>query len=138
MTAAAAIFLSGDGAAKLKLNIIVGIFCRKSPIFQMRLACHDGRVVSSGDTMKLHDVAGEAISAFQKEGTEETHLFKGRFEAGGRCTADRKSICQKMERADSDGRAFACKSDADARVACAKLGRAVCGTCVSSLYTTYP
>lgn len=68
--------------------------------------------------------------------TEEKHLFEGKMVAVNKCSANAKSICKKIN--EGEGRyVFTCLSEQDARKKCAEIGRSVCGTCVSHLYTSY-
>lgn len=71
-----------------------------------------------------------------KENTNEYHLFEGEMSTNS-CTSKNQSICEKMKKNESSGNVFQCKDENEARTRCAKLGREVCGTCVSHLYTTY-
>ena len=68
--------------------------------------------------------------------TGELHLFEGTFSEKG-CISGSNSLCRKMDKDDSAGNVFACYSEADARIECAKIGRKVCGVCISKLYATY-
>jgi hypothetical protein len=72
------------------------------------------------------------------EGTGELHLFEAEVSAKdpSKCTPKPKSICEKMNKDQSIKNIFACKDEQVARELCAKLGRKVCGTCVSNLYAT--
>lgn len=72
--------------------------------------------------------------------TEELHLFEGDLTPNNKdhkCTSDTKSICEGMLKSDSSGNVFACKTEHDARMECAALGRKVCGVCISHLYASY-
>lgn len=71
----------------------------------------------------------------KKKDTNEYHLFEGDKTEKG-CTSYGKSICKKMDRIDNNN-SFACESEKTAREKCAEIGRSVCGTCVSTLYTSY-
>ena len=82
-------------------------------------------------------MATKAYTLKQKKETEELHLFEGEFSEPGKCSSGATSICEMMAKADSAGNVFACKNEDDARIECAKLGRKVCGVCVSHLYATY-
>lgn len=76
----------------------------------------------------------------QNNDTEELHLFKGHITSPApkvKCTSAQWSECGRMNKDDSSGNKFACEEEEAARKKCANLGRAVCGTCVSTLYTTY-
>ena len=42
-----------------------------------------------------------------------------------------------MKKDESSGNFFACYTEDEARLACARIGREVCGVCVSHLYETY-
>lgn len=79
----------------------------------------------------------KAYTLKQKKETEELHLFEGEFTEPDKCTSGAKSICGMMAKADSSGNRFACLKENDARIECAKIGRKVCGVCVSHLYATY-
>ena len=80
----------------------------------------------------------KAYTLKKKRETDELHLFEGDMTDGGGCTSAAKSICRKMDKADSSGNVFSCKTDKEARIKSAEAGRSVCGVCVSHLYTTYP
>ena len=73
----------------------------------------------------------------RKANTEELHIFRATPASDNKCTPERESICKKMNNNESSEVIFACLSEDDARVKCAKIGRQVCGTCVSHLYETY-
>lgn len=73
----------------------------------------------------------------RKRDTEELHLFEAVPTEDNKCTPKNKSICNKMSKDESSGNAFACQSEDNARIECTKLGRKVCGICVSHLYETY-
>jgi hypothetical protein len=79
----------------------------------------------------------DAYTLKRKKDTKELHLFKGKSNPDGGCTSGQISICKKMEKSESEGNVFACKDETEARIKCAQEGRAVCGICASSLYTTY-
>jgi len=78
----------------------------------------------------------DAYTLKKRKDTKELHLFKGKMTEEG-CTSKNKSICQKMDKKESSGNIFSCKTEDEARTACAEQGRAVCGPCVSHLYETY-
>lgn len=80
-----------------------------------------------------------AYSFFKYKETDEIHIFKGKFNPDGGCSALFKCICQKIEdwRADDVTKVEACLNEDDARQFAADKGRPVCGTCVSDLYETY-
>lgn len=69
--------------------------------------------------------------------TGQYHLFEGKMNPPGseyKCTSESSSICEKMDHVKGHNK-FACETDeAQVRLECAKLGREVCGICVSSLY----
>lgn len=80
----------------------------------------------------------DAYTLKMHEETGESHLFKGKMNVGRPgCTASRQSICQKMTSSETLVQKFTCKNEDDARLLCAKVGRAVCGICTSHLYTSY-
>jgi len=80
-------------------------------------------------------MAKDAYTLKRIKNTEELHLFKGEFTEED-CTAGQFSLCGQISKDDSDGNIFACKTEEQARIECAKIGRKVCGTCVSNLYGT--
>lgn len=77
------------------------------------------------------------FTARKKNDTDEIHLFEGTMQPDGKCHTGARSVCERMARGEGVDMPFQCKDDTVARMECAKLGRAVCGTCVSTLYTTY-
>jgi hypothetical protein len=77
-----------------------------------------------------------AYTLKKKKDTDELHLFEGDM-TDKSCTSGQKSICRKMDKSESVVNTFTCFTEENARAACAKAGRLVCGTCVSHLYTTY-
>jgi hypothetical protein len=73
----------------------------------------------------------------KKKSTKELHLFEC-VPSGATCACEPKSVCDKMFKAESEGdNLFTCESEATTRKKCAEIGRNICGTCVSRLYTTY-
>lgn len=72
-----------------------------------------------------------------KTDTQEMHLFEATPKSGNECIPNSKSICKKMYLSESSGNKFACYNEEKARTTIASLGRKVCGTCTSHLYTTY-
>ena len=78
----------------------------------------------------------DAYTLKKKKDSGEFHLFKGRMTEEG-CTSRQLSICEKMDKSESLENIFACEDEDDARKKCAKIGRKVCGICVSHLYTSY-
>jgi len=82
----------------------------------------------------------DAYSLWEHEGTGELHLFKGTMtpeSKTGKCTTAAVSACRRMRKVENAGSKFQCQTESEARISCAKIGREVCGTCVSTLYTTY-
>lgn len=78
-------------------------------------------------TLKKHKTSGEL------------HLFKGSLNPPGSkttCTSEYSSECNEMTYGDGIENKFACESEDKARKLIAVIGRPVCGTCVSTLYTT--
>jgi hypothetical protein len=73
----------------------------------------------------------------KEKNTDELHLFRATLNNDNTCTPERTSICKGMELSDSEKNEFTCSSEVNARLQCAKIGRQVCGTCVSHLYSTY-
>jgi hypothetical protein len=78
----------------------------------------------------------KAYTLKKRKETKEYHLFEGDFSQNP-CTSKHESICQKMDKSESEGNIFQCLGDNDARKQIAEIGREVCGTCASHLYTTY-
>ncbi|QDG94780.1 hypothetical protein NIBR502774_18875 (plasmid) [Rhizobium sp. NIBRBAC000502774] len=77
----------------------------------------------------------ELFALETRKGTGEKHLFLDK-KVNGECRSDSAiSICRKMNR--SEASITHCASPQLARAECAKIGRSVCGSCVSHLYTTY-
>jgi hypothetical protein len=73
----------------------------------------------------------------KKVDTEEYHLFEGKMVDNNRCTVPSESICQKMQSKGQPESVFACLDEDAARLRCAKIGRKVCGICVSHLYESF-
>ena len=64
----------------------------------------------------------------------EYHLFEATPNDDDTCSAKPKSMCQMMKRVS--GAKFACKTEREAFLKCAELGRQVCGNCMKELYST--
>lgn len=73
----------------------------------------------------------------KKKDTEELHLFEAAMNLDNSCSPEYNSICKKMNKNESSANIFTCQTENNARIECAKIGRLVCGTCVSHLYETY-
>ena len=73
----------------------------------------------------------------KKNETEEIHLIRSRKTPKDTCEVVVNSICKKATFSESKAIKPACINEDQARRKSAVLGRAVCGTCVSALYTTY-
>lgn len=73
----------------------------------------------------------------KKKDTEELHLFRAKPAPDNKCTPEKESICKRMEKSESSENVFACQSEDEARKECAKIGRKVCGICISHLYESY-
>ena len=71
-----------------------------------------------------------------KNDTDEIHIFLADPKPDNKCLSRQNSICRKAGRDESTMKQ-ACLSEQQARTESAKIGRKVCGTCVSHLYTTY-
>jgi hypothetical protein len=69
--------------------------------------------------------------------TEELHLFRAVPTEENKCKPEEESICGKMQKSESIENKISCLPENEARLECAKIGRQVCGTCVSNLYSTY-
>lgn len=81
----------------------------------------------------------DAYSLKQHKDTGELHLFKGKFtpeDPKFKCNTAQMSECREMNRNDSAANRFTCETEDQARKKIAEIGRPVCGTCVSTLYTT--
>lgn len=72
----------------------------------------------------------------KKEKTEEIHIFLADKTDTG-CVSRQNSICRKMAKAETSEQVITCLKEGEARTESAKLGRKVCGTCVSHLYATF-
>ena len=80
----------------------------------------------------------DAFTLKKKKNTKELHLFIGKMTSDNAgCTSVLLSICQKMDRAESESNIFSCETEVIARKKCAEIGKEVCGICVSSLYANY-
>lgn len=62
---------------------------------------------------------------------EEFHLFEYDSPKQG---MPAKSVCEKMDVQDRANTVFVDKEEEEARLGCAKIGRRMCGVCVSHLY----
>jgi hypothetical protein len=70
--------------------------------------------------------------------TDEHHLFECKMSQDKKtCSPVAKSLCKGMSKEDGVTNVFIGKEESEARAQCAKVGRSVCGNCVSQLYTTY-
>ncbi|WP_415887532.1 hypothetical protein [Providencia rettgeri] len=69
--------------------------------------------------------------------TGQYHLFEGKLNpenSDTKCTSESWSICEKMKWV-SGHKGISCETnEATVRLECAKIGRDVCGACISSLY----
>jgi len=77
----------------------------------------------------------DAYTLKKKKDTKEFHLFKGVMTPQS-CNSAVSSICEKMKKSESENNVFTCYNENEARTKCAEIGREVCGTCVSHLYST--
>lgn len=85
----------------------------------------------------------------RRRDTNEIHIFEGEYADNGvNCTVPRLSICRGMNQTDGESlRTYtiedqtqifcSCNEEDVARLNAAKIGREVCGTCVSHLYESY-
>ncbi|QGY47848.1 hypothetical protein GM418_30590 [Maribellus comscasis] len=81
---------------------------------------------------------GKIVYTLKRKGdTDELHLFRAKPTEDNKCIPEKESICKKMDKSESTENIFTCYSEEDARIKCAKIGRQVCGTCISHLYETY-
>lgn len=79
----------------------------------------------------------DAYTLKKKIDTEELHLFKGEMTLPTGCNSSYSSICKKMDKSEAEKvNVFTCHDENTARIEAAKIGRKVCGTCVSHLYST--
>ncbi|WP_325435130.1 hypothetical protein [Pseudomonas nitroreducens] len=87
----------------------------------------------------------KVYTLLEKGDSEEFHLFEGEWtnKPEKRCSVALTSICKKMNKSDRKKVGgvnvkpyFACLEEDAARQSSARKGRAVCGICVSTLYTT--
>jgi len=66
--------------------------------------------------------------------TNEYHLFEATPLENNECRPNKKSMCEMME--NVNGFKFACRTEKEAFLKCAELGRQVCGNCMKELYST--
>lgn len=86
--------------------------------------------------MKIQAIINpERFTAMRKKDSGETHLFRVNF-AAGTWTSQSTSVCRKMSASERDTVPFTSLDEDEARGRCAAIGKMVCGTCVSTLYTT--
>lgn len=78
----------------------------------------------------------KAYSFLKRNSNEERHIFEGDFTVLPHCNAEPQSICKKVQIKDGIW-AEQCLDENQARLKAAQLGRVVCGTCVSYLYSSY-
>lgn len=81
---------------------------------------------------------GMAYSFMKYGQTGEIHIFEGLFHLDKSCDANTESVCKKIKLHQGKWYDDAiCLNDKKARKVAAKLGKEVCGECVSRLYTAY-
>lgn len=73
----------------------------------------------------------------KRKNTEELHLFRGIPISEKACISRNESLCEAMHKSEGIEDIFNNTPEIEARKECAKIGRAVCGNCVKSLYATY-
>lgn len=79
----------------------------------------------------------KAYSFKKKNSTNEIHIFEGKFTIDS-CNANSESICKKTKLNEGNWlEGSTCLNEQQAREKAAKIGKSVCGICVSHLYTTY-
>ena len=82
----------------------------------------------------------KAYTLKEHKDSGELHLFEGEMYVNNpdyKCSSASKSICKKMNKSESKRNHFSCTTEQNARERIAKIGRKVCGTCVSHLYESY-
>lgn len=82
----------------------------------------------------------KAYTLKEDKDSGELHLFEGDMlpnDPEYKCNSVSKSICNKMNKSKNKGNRFSCATEQEAREKIAKIGRKVCGTCVSHLYESY-
>ncbi|OAL80773.1 hypothetical protein AY606_15380 [Acinetobacter sp. SFB] len=70
--------------------------------------------------------------------TGQFHLFEGKLNppnADTACTSQNSSVCEKMKWVSGHKDIVCETNESIVRMKCAKLGRSVCGICVSHLYS---
>lgn len=72
----------------------------------------------------------------EKKDTGEFHLFVSHKNDKMECIPGPASVCDGMKQGERGVVKFACKEEDEARLACATVGKMVCGSCVSHLYLT--
>ena len=76
------------------------------------------------------------FTLLEKNNTNEFHLFESQKDIQNQCIPNGvKSICGKMTLREKKSTKFTCHDEDKARVRCAIIGKDVCGTCVSHLYS---
>lgn len=79
----------------------------------------------------------KSYSFFRLHGSDESHIFKGVI-SGTECTVSVECICQKITPSQGNWVIGAvCLNDYEAGDKAVEFGKAVCGDCVSGLYSTY-
>ena len=82
----------------------------------------------------------KAYTLKEHKDSGEFHLVEGEMyvnDPNHKCNSQKKSICKKMDTSDNKENRFTCATEQEAREKIAKIGRKVCGTCVSHLYESY-
>ena len=82
-------------------------------------------------------MANILYSLIRKKNTDELHLFESTKNLDGSCNVKNNSICKAMTLDERIENKFSCQPEDYSRVECARIGRKVCGICVSHLYETY-
>lgn len=68
-------------------------------------------------------------------GLANFHVFEATTLTNGNCLSETKSICGKAKRDDTDAvTECICVSEGKIRDVSAKIGRGVCGVCMSEMY----
>ena len=82
----------------------------------------------------------KAYTLKENKDSGELHLFEGDMypkDSEYKCNSKAKSIGKKMDKSYRKENRFTCATEQEAREKIAKIGRKVCGTCVSHLYESY-
>lgn len=73
----------------------------------------------------------------ERKDSGEFHLFDGLMQNKDYCSVSSWSLCSSVEENETVSEGIGCLTEDQARIEAAKIGRAVCGNCIKTLYATY-